>query len=198
MKISIHLECPDGEFSCDLTRCITNDKRCDKIVHCDDRTDELDCPEEITTDSSIKGECVCAEKYILLWKMRGKVFWNLTEIWDVLFPIVVDLYFHLQLSLNILQNSIPFLEFLSVFTSKNPSLTVVLLLCWSPPRISFDIQQRCGGEKMIKTVTRCFAKIIFHFNLLSWLTNNEMSRNFHISQLLFVGGIAKWTQMTLN
>lgn len=37
------LECLQGEFMCDLTRCIAVSSRCDGLNDCDDRTDEQQC-----------------------------------------------------------------------------------------------------------------------------------------------------------
>ena len=35
--------CADDEFTCSNGQCININKRCDQIVDCRDKTDELDC-----------------------------------------------------------------------------------------------------------------------------------------------------------
>ena len=35
--------CEEGEFTCDDGQCVTMEQRCDKVAHCGDGSDELDC-----------------------------------------------------------------------------------------------------------------------------------------------------------
>jgi hypothetical protein len=37
-------ECSDQQFTCKNTHCIDAHKRCDGTPHCDDGSDEVDCP----------------------------------------------------------------------------------------------------------------------------------------------------------
>ena len=36
--------CQDWEWQCESGQCISKSERCDRITHCSDGTDELDCP----------------------------------------------------------------------------------------------------------------------------------------------------------
>lgn len=38
-------ECAQGEFMCDITRCIPKSSLCDEKTDCVDGTDELNCPD---------------------------------------------------------------------------------------------------------------------------------------------------------
>lgn len=49
------IECPEGEFNCDVTRCISDDKRCDGTKDCQDEADESNCP-ALETSTTEPGE----------------------------------------------------------------------------------------------------------------------------------------------
>ena len=44
-------ECAEGEFMCDISRCLPPEKVCDRNRDCRDGTDESDCPSKLFFNS---------------------------------------------------------------------------------------------------------------------------------------------------
>lgn len=55
-------ECGEGEFMCDISRCIPSDKVCDNVVDCGDRTDERNCP----SSKFLLLKCMSYYKYLFI------------------------------------------------------------------------------------------------------------------------------------